>query len=328
MLIGQSQMGRDERMHGGCVSFLGTSLAFFFFWFEYFLCVVLMILLCSLQQVFPCVDIEFYHSAPGSRYSPNAPLATQTRWPPSSFHFTEISSISAFHSSNSLFHSAEMSSIPTLNSPPRLVILFFFLSGQTPAYDSQVAGKWNPQLRAMTSAHPPRCALSPPRKNNKNQSGTDVRSSFISGLSLPFLPPVLFFFVLPLSLSLPLALASSTARSKTPLTLVCGSRVLCASVRFLEPGAGSSCVQRGQYASWQSVIIPEGGVGGLHNAGWHLRKFKAAKRWRGAAVAAVGVSHKTPVSTCVSLVEQVAVETRRGFVLFLIRDELQLSFPF
>lgn len=32
-------------------------------------------------------------------------------------------------------------------------------------------------------------------------------------------------------------------------------------------------------------------------------------RWRR------GVSHKTPVSACVSLAEQVPVETRRGFVL-------------
>lgn len=39
------------------------------------------------------------------------------------------------------------------------------------------------------------------------------------------------------------------------------------------PAAGSSCVLRGQYTYWQSVIVPEGGVGGRHNAGWDLTRL-------------------------------------------------------
>lgn len=246
-----------------------------------------MILLYSLQQVFACVDIEFYHLMPGNCYSASAPLGTQTRWPPS-FYFTEISSISAFHSSNSLFHSAEMSSIPTLNSPPLLVILSFslFLLGQTPAYDSQVAGKWKPGSEPWR-APPPRAGARSHLRGKTIKTSLGPTSGAVSyRASLPFfLLSRIFHLFLPPVLQSPTRTASSTARSKNPPHLSVQLACMCVSVCFLEPGAGSSCVQRGQYTSWQSVIIPEGGVGGLHNAGWHLRKFKAAECWRGAAVA-------------------------------------------
>lgn len=145
-----------------------------------------------------------------------------------------------------------------------------------------------PRLRAMTRPPPAAAGARSHLRGKTIKTSLGPTSGAVSyRASLPFfLLSRIFHLFLPPVLQSPTRTASSTARSKkNPLTLVCSSRVCVWVCVFLEPGAGSSCVQRGQYTSWQSVIIPEGGVGGLHNAGWHLRKFKAAECWRGAAVA-------------------------------------------
>lgn len=222
-------MGRDEWMHGWCVSFQGTSLAFLnggkinLVWTFSLSCSYDSIVLSSAS--FACVDIEFYHLMPGNCYSPNAPLGTQTRWPPS-FYFTEISSISAFHSSNSLFHSAEMSSIPTHNSPPLLVILSFSFGSNSCLW---LTSGWEmkARLRAMTRAPPPPAGARSHLRGKTIKTSQGPTSGAVSyRASLPFfLLSRIFHLFLPPVLQSPTRTASSTARGKNPLTLVCSSRV-------------------------------------------------------------------------------------------------------
>lgn len=229
MFIGESQMGRDEWMHGRCVSFQGTSLEFFFLNGGKINLVWIFSLCCSYDSIvlssasFACVDIEFYHLMPGNCYSPNAPLGTQTRWPPS-FCFTKISSISAFHSSNSPFHSAEMSSIPTLNSPPLLVILSFSFGSNSCLW---LTSGWEmkPRLRAMTSTPSPAGARSHLRgKTIKTSQGpTSGAVSYRASHFPPFLTAGAFFFFPCPSVSH--SHCKQHSQEQNPLTLVCSSRV-------------------------------------------------------------------------------------------------------
>ncbi len=76
---------------------------------------------------------------------------------------------------------------------------------------------------------------------------------------------------LSLSLSLSLSMEAGEPGSSATPTPHAVLYVCVCVVR--EPAAGSSCVPWGQYTSWQSVIVPEGGVGGRHNAGWHLARL-------------------------------------------------------
>lgn len=189
------------------------------------------------------------------------------------FYFIEISSVSTLHLWNSVFHFAEMSSISALDSPPLPVILSFSFGSNSCLW---LTSDWEMKPGFKAWRGPPADALSPPRKNNKNQSGA---VSYRTSLSFP--PHVFHLLVLSffLFVSLPLSLEGAQPGEKPPhlcVQPVCVRLCVCMCAHFLEPGAGSSCVQRGQYTPWQSVIIPEGGVGGLHNAGWHPAKFKAA----------------------------------------------------